>query len=213
MVVRAGIFGGSFDPPHLCHLLLAVSAIEAGWVDEVWWIPLLNHAFGIKAPSPFADRAQMVERMISPYHPRMRWEDIEASRRGPSYTIDTVRDLQARHPGVEFVLLAGSDILAEFHRWKDHEELLQRVPLRIVGRLGEESLGQMGFHSRIQLLPIALPQVSSSSLRQRLRQGLPGEPLIPPRVAEYIRARGLYREEEAEEDEAGGVPQGKGGDS
>lgn len=189
---RVGLFGGSFDPPHVCHLLVAVTALEVGGLDEVWWIPLLQHAFGQKRPEPFADRVEMVHRLIAPYAPRMRVEEIEARRGGTSYTVDTVTALRAIHPEARFRMVVGGDLLAEIERWKDAGELVRMAPLVVVGREGSETPGRAPPPGSL-LLPITLPAYGSTAIRARLAAGDRVEGLVPERVREYIEARGLYR--------------------
>jgi len=191
VTLRVGLFGGSFDPPHVGHLLLAVVGLDVAGFDQVWWVPLLHHAFGTKRPERFEDRAEMVRRLVAPYGERMRLEDIEAHRSGTSYTVDTVRELRGRHPDIAFHLLAGADVLAELHRWKDYEELLGMAPLVVFGRAGAPVPG--GVASGVRLFPLELPEVSSTDLRVRLGIGAPVDHLLPARVAEVVAERRLYR--------------------
>lgn len=189
---RVGLFGGSFDPPHVCHLLVAVTALEVGGLDEIWWIPLLKHAFGQKRPEPFPDRVEMIHRLVAPYAPRMRVDDIEARRGGTSYTVDTVTALAALHPGVLFRMVVGGDLLGEIEKWKDAGELVRMAPLVVVGREGAGGPVQAPPEGSL-VLPITLPAYGSTEIRARLAAGERVEGLVPERVGEYIEARGLYR--------------------
>jgi nicotinate-nucleotide adenylyltransferase len=183
---RVAIYGGSFNPPHNCHVLVATWALCRGQVDEVWMLPTAGHAFG-KRLLPFETRCDLVELAIAHLAPRVRVERIEASLPTPSYTIDTLLALSAREP-LELSLVLGTDAYAERHKWKAWDRLEQLLENRIivVGREG---------HSVEGVTPnIVLPDLSSTEVRRRVASGEPIWWLVPEAVEQVIRERGLYLE-------------------
>lgn len=180
------LLGGSFDPPHLGHVALAQWALGTGEVDEVWFVPCRCHPFG-KRLAPWADRVAMCQHAVETLGERVRVEPIEAHlgpADKPSHTVDTVRALQARHPGVEFRLLGGSDVAAQIERWRESERLRELAPPLFAQRRGHEESSLEG--------DAELPRVSSTEVQARLRAGEPISGLVPPRVEAHIAEHSLY---------------------
>ncbi|PWE18934.1 nicotinic acid mononucleotide adenylyltransferase [Marinicauda salina] len=134
--MRVGLFGGSFDPPHAGHLHVARTALRRLGLHRVWWLPSPQNPLKPHAPGELAERMAAIGALAA--EPRMVVSDLEA-RLGTNRTIDVVRHLQRRHPGVHFVWIMGADALAHFHRWKGWVEIAARVPLCVVSR-PEDSL-------------------------------------------------------------------------
>lgn len=137
---RVGLFGGSFNPPHVCHTLATCWALQTGNLDEVWWLPTYQHAFG-KDLVGFETRVAMCELALRDLN-RVKICTIERELGGESRTIDTVKALKARHPGDAYTLIVGADILAERHKWKNWEGLMELVSLKVIGRAGYEEAYQ-----------------------------------------------------------------------
>lgn len=182
---RVALYGGSFDPPHQCHVLVATWALCRGGVDEVRLMPARGHAFG-KPLSPFDTRCEMLGAAVAHLGPRVTVEPIEGRLPTPSYTIDTVRALLAEEPGLEITLVMGADAYAERTRWKDWDALEQCVGGRVlvVGR-GDNLEGAVD--------QLALPDLSSSEIRRRVRAGEPYWWMVPVAVEAIIAREGLYR--------------------
>lgn len=178
-----GVLGGTFDPPHLGHLVLARSALASGKVDEVWLIPCLEHRFG-KQPAPFDDRLAMC-RLLTEGESRMKVSDIEKTLNRPGHTIDLVNALKRANPSDELRLLAGSDIYHEREKWHLFDEIAKIAPPIYVERAGERPIPE-------PTLP-APPGIASSELRESLASGMRPIKAIPEKVLEYIEERGLYR--------------------
>lgn len=175
------VFGGSFDPPHLGHTLVAAYAIASAAIDRVLVTPTASHAFG-KPLGAFDDRLAMCERAFAELR-RVELSAIELSLPQPNRTIETLRALQSRHPGVQLRLILGSDLKRETHAWHDFAGVQALAPPLWIERQGHESgSGQP-----------ALPQISSSAVRDRIAAGESTEGWLSPAVAEYIAQRGLYR--------------------
>ncbi len=183
--MRVALFGGSFNPPHVAHQLAALYVLETQPIDELWVIPCFLHPFE-KALERFEDRFRMCELMAEPLGARVRVSDVERRLGGESRTLNTVRTLQSEHPGTEFHVVIGSDLVEETGRWFGAEELRRRTSFIVVGRTG--FAGPEGWDAA----PVSLPPVSSTEVRERLRTGKPIDPLVPRRVLDYVRERGLY---------------------
>jgi nicotinate-nucleotide adenylyltransferase len=178
--MRVALFGGSFNPPHVAHQLAALYVLETAAVDELWFVPCFKHPFE-KTLEPFEDRLEMCVRAAAALGPRVRVSDVERQLGGESRTLRTVKALRAEHPDESFSLVIGGDLEGEVSSWFGAEELRQLVQLIVVGRGG--FAGGTG---------PAMPEVSSSDVRDRLRAGRPVDALVPRSVLDYIRERKLY---------------------
>lgn len=158
---KISLFGGSFNPPHVCHTLAAVWALQTLPIDEIWWLPTWSHAFG-KDLRPFEDRVAMVKASIAPFDCSMSICTIESELGGVSRTIDTVRALMERYPDCDFSLLVGADILDQIGSWKESETLLRLVKIYVIGREGYQDPST---HD------LRLPDISSTALRAAIREG------------------------------------------
>ena len=178
--MRVALYGGSFNPPHVAHQLAALYVLETHDVDELWLVPCFKHPFE-KALESFEDRLEMCTRAAAALGPRARVDDCERRLGGESRTLRTVSVLEAEHPGTEFALIVGADLLRELPSWHGAEELQRLVRFIVVGRSGFE--GGVG---------PAMPAISSSEVRERLRTGDSVEALLPRSVLDYVRERKLY---------------------
>jgi nicotinate-nucleotide adenylyltransferase len=187
---RVGIFGGTFDPIHRAHLAVAESVRHALGLDRVLLV-VANEPWQ-KEDGPAAtaeDRYAMVAAAVREW-PGLEASRLEIDRGGPSYTIDTVRELRARDTDVELVLIVGSDVAAQLATWKNEPDLAELVTLAVVGRPGADSPIPAGW--RVVSVPVAPFDVSSTELRERLGAGQPVEDLVPDAVIRCIERRGLY---------------------
>jgi nicotinate-nucleotide adenylyltransferase len=179
--MRVAIFGGSFNPPHVGHQLVALYVLETAAVDELWFVPCWKHPFD-KAEQSFADRLRMTELAAAALGPRARVSDVEARLGGEkSRTLLTIKALQSSHPQHEFLLVVGADLEAELPLWYGADELRRSVQILVVGRDG--CAGHF---------PVVMPAVSSTEVRARLRAGQEVDALVPRGVLAYIREQGLY---------------------
>jgi nicotinate-nucleotide adenylyltransferase len=179
--MNIALFGGSFDPPHVGHLLASLYVLATEPVDELWLVPVFRHAFG-KPLTDFAHRVAMCERMREAFGPRLRVSTVEGELGGVSRTVETVRHLLRQRPGDRFSLVIGTDVLAERQSWYQVEALDQLVGYLVVGRPG---------HAPSTL--VTMPEVSSTEVRRRLAGGEECGHLVPRLVREYITEHGLYR--------------------
>ena len=179
-VRRVALFGGSFNPPHVVHQMACLYTSEVGGVDEVWIMPCPDHPFG-KVLAPFIHRVAMCSLAAQGLR-GVSVSTVEDELDGPTRTLDTVRFLKNRHPDVQFVLVVGADILNETQKWYGWDELMTLVELFVLGRTGWG-----GGDTELDL-----PEVSSSLIRDRLRDGKPVDKLISKRVLNYIHENSLY---------------------
>lgn len=190
---RIGLFGGTFNPVHRGHLLVAEGAARFLKLDEVWWIPAhLPPHKGVEGPVSAEDRAKMVELAIQG-NPCFRLCRAELDRPAPSYTIETVRALQKERPGpgIEWFFLVGSDTARELPTWREIAELKRRVRFVAVPRPGQAGLAQLP--EGVQEILVQTVEISSSQVRDRIRRGQSVAGLVPEPVMEFLEKRGLYR--------------------
>jgi nicotinate-nucleotide adenylyltransferase len=190
---RIGLFGGSFDPVHSAHVALARLALTEMQLDEVRWVPAGQPWQKARELASPEHREAMV-RLAIEGEPRFVIELCELQRHGPSFTLDTVRELQLREPGKEWFLILGQDQYAGLHTWRDWRELLSRVTLAVANRPGVA----VQPHADVESAPhrvVALPMmdISSTEIRERIRAGQGIDNLVPAAVARYIAQHHLYR--------------------
>jgi nicotinate-nucleotide adenylyltransferase len=189
--MKFGLFGGSFNPVTLGHLLVARAALEEQGLSRLCFIPAAQSPFKPGAEmAPAAQRLQLLRLALA----GQTWcelDDQEIKRGGVSYTIDTLRDYARRFPGAELHWLIGADLVATLPQWRDANELARLVTFLVIPRPGEApSVAPTGFTVKpLQGVPFA---VSSSQVRTRVKAGQSIDWLVPPSVAEAIRNNRLY---------------------
>lgn len=193
---KVGFFGGTFDPIHFGHLNLALSILEANQLKQVFFSPA-NYSPEKKKNPPIAPkeaRKEMIELAIEDI-PEFTVIEDEIEREGPSYTIDTIRALEKRHPHMQFHLILGKDVLDRLAEWKEVEELLALAPPLIGARPGNHlpSL-PTDLKKKIKAgeTPIPTMEISATEIRQRLREGKYCGHLLPAKVIDYIKQHRLY---------------------
>lgn len=181
---RVAIFGGSFNPPHVAHVLAAVYVLSTEPIDEVLVVPVYKHPFS-KELASFEDRLEMCRLSFS-WIPRVSISAVERDLDGESLTLRTLEHLAAIHPDWSMRLLLGADVLNDLPKWHRFDRISEIAPPIIVGRAGVMTPGAPE--------PI-LPRVSSTDVRDALARGDMGrlEKLVPRDVLALIEERGLYR--------------------
>jgi nicotinate-nucleotide adenylyltransferase len=201
-VRRIGVYGGSFDPPHMGHLVLAQTARDALRLDRVLWLPAGNPWQKTAASgrvTEAAHREAMVRTAIA-HHAGFELDRREIERTGPSYTIDSVRELQREQPQAAVFLIIGQDQYERLPSWHEWRELLTRVTLAVAGRDGRPAATprdlMMVWH-RVEPVPMPPMAVSGTGIRARVAAGEPASSLapamVPTVVARYIDQHHLYR--------------------
>lgn len=200
-----GIFGGSFDPIHYGHLLMAEQCREQARLDALLFIPANQSP--LKTHSPRAEprhRLEMLRLAISG-HDAFAVDNLELERPGPSYTIDTLRAVQSRNPGDQLFLIVGSDALLDFGRWREPADILKLALPLVVARPGEAAslnllrpLVSTDRWPKVQKGIVESPrsEISSSDMRRRIQSGRSIRYMTPRAVEMYIQAHRLYRSPE-----------------
>jgi nicotinate-nucleotide adenylyltransferase len=192
--MRLGLFGGTFDPVHFGHLLVARAALEELGLDRLVFLPAARSPFKPdRTPAPDAVRLRMLRLALAGEF-RMDVDDREIRRGGISYTVDTVRGVATEWPsGTELYWLIGADHVASLPAWRESEALSRLVTFVVIPRPGEPPAGAPPGFRLIPLRGWPLG-VSSSGIRERVRRGETLRNLVPPAVAEVVAGEGLYVE-------------------
>lgn len=193
MSLRLGIFGGTFDPIHLGHLILAELARYLLRLDRVLFVPARIPPHKGSTPTDAEHRIRMT-RLATEGNAHFAVSDIELGREGPSYTVDTLRALRELEPDTEHYLLMGADSARDLESWKDHDVLLEDSTVVVLGRPGVEAVDlppEVG--RRTTVLSTPRFDISSSQIRGLVREGGPIRYLVTDPVESYIRSEGLYR--------------------
>jgi nicotinate-nucleotide adenylyltransferase len=198
-VVRLGILGGTFNPPHLAHLVCAQEAHRELGLDRVLFIPasMPPHKRVEHEPGP-EHRLQMCRLAVGDDE-RFEVSDIELQREGPSYTVDTLALLSSRAPNDELVLILGGDIAAGLPQWHQPERVLELATVAIAKRRGtprgkvERALETLRGGDRARFFQMPRIGISSTMVRRRVGAGVAIRYFVPDQVLEYIEREGLYR--------------------
>ena len=208
-----GVFGGTFNPVHFAHLRVAEEVREGLGLTRVLWVPAADppHKRGDVAPAKH--RLEMV-RLATATNPCFEVLDLELAREGPSYTVDTLRELQKRHPDAHLWFVIGTDAIEEIDTWSRPDEVFEIASVAVVSRPGRPRVpleahlprrlaapfreGPSGLEHRsgheLRLVPVSSLEISASDVRRRVERGASIRYLVPEPVIEYIDKHHLYRE-------------------
>ena len=201
--MRIGLFGGSFDPVHRGHLLLAECCWRQALLDRVEFLPTAQQPLKPRGPvANEADRAAMLRLAIAD-RPEFALSLIEIERGGVSYTVDTLRQLRGERPDADLFFLMGADSLADLPTWREPAAICELATPLVVRRAGTPTPAFDGLAKlvsaerlaaiRAQEVEMPATPISSSNIRRLIAEGGAWQSLVPERVAEYIDERGLYR--------------------
>lgn len=180
--MRIAVYGGSFNPPHAAHAMVAAWLLWTDQVDEVWLVPVYQHAFEgthDKTLAGFSERLAWTRAMAQDVDARIQVLDVEAHLPVPSFTIDTLNHLASAHPDHTFRLVVGADVLDQVDNWKDWSDISQRFTPIVVGRAGSPPIDGG---------PV-FPGISSTEIRERLAAGQGVEGLVTASVATLLTER------------------------
>lgn len=188
--MKIGLYFGSFNPIHIGHLIIANHFQNFTDLDQVWFVISPQNPFKKKASlANEFDRLDMVEIAIKDY-PNLRASDIEFRLPKPSYTIDTLINLEEKYPHDQFCLIMGSDNLEGLHKWKNSEIILEKYPIYVYPRPGyqhDESL------ENIKIVEAPLMEISSTFIRTAIKDDKNIKPMLPHLVWEHLDKIGLYK--------------------
>ena len=210
--MRLGIFGGTFDPPHVGHLLAASDALEHLALDRLIFVPAAVQPLKTgRTTAEGTDRLAMVQLTVGD-DPRFDSDAVELDREGLSYTVDTLREFARRFPSAERYFLVGADVLSTFAKWRDPQTVLDLATLAVLTRRPEPDAELSGSPSgagqshspesrplsdaltrRSTVVPTRRIDVSSTEIRERVRSGRSIHGFVTDAVAGYISSHGLYR--------------------
>jgi nicotinate-nucleotide adenylyltransferase len=194
-----GILGGTFNPPHLAHMVCASEARAQLALARVVLVPT-----GVPPHKPMEQepgamhRLEMCRLAVQGHRDWLTVSSIEVERAGPSYTVDTLREIHETQPGDELTFIVGGDMAWSLPGWRDPEAILQLASVAVAERVGARReevrtrLGTLAGAGRISYIDVPRLDISSSALRRRVREGRPLDYLVADAVADYIEQRRLY---------------------
>ncbi|NJD18542.1 MAG: nicotinate (nicotinamide) nucleotide adenylyltransferase [Gemmatimonadetes bacterium] len=194
--LRIGIFGGTFDPPHVGHVRVVRDVADALALDRVLWMPARVSPHKLRRPlSPAAVRLEMVRAAVAG-EPRFEVSEMELERPGPSYTVDTLRELRARWPSAGLFLILGADQLRVFASWRGPREILEMATLALMDREGEATTAvapDLPGMERAVHVPVTRVDVSGTRVRAAVAAGEDVSGTVPEGVRAVIERERLYR--------------------
>jgi len=189
---RIGVFGGSFDPIHIGHLAIAQEALWQCELSEVLFVVTAHPPHKKEPAAPVEDRLRMVELAIEG-EPAFRASRMEIDRGGASYTLDTLTQLRRENPDTSLFLIVGADSAIDFSSWKEPDAVIEMANVAIAPRPGFDlSKMEPRLQGKAQVFHSPTLELSSTMIRERLRERRPIRFLVPEAVERYIRERGLY---------------------
>jgi nicotinate-nucleotide adenylyltransferase len=192
--MKIGLYFGTFNPIHVGHLIIANHMAEHSDLDQVWMVVTPHNP--LKKKSSLLDdyhRLQMVHLATEDF-PKIKPSDIEFKLSQPNYTVNTLVHLQEKYPDYEFSLIMGEDNLKSFHKWKNHEVILEHHDIYVYPRISSE-IENLTFknHPKIHLIDAPVVEISSTFIRDNIKKGKNVQPLLPLKVWEYIDHNNFYR--------------------
>ena len=197
---RVGIFGGTFDPPHVGHAIVARDVARALGLERLLWVPAATppHKVG-RTITPGSVRRRLVEAAVES-DPRFELCDLELERGGVSYTIDTLRSLRTSHPRWSLYLVLGMDLIAGFARWRESAAIIALAEPVVIARAGvphgegpTAEIGEGTPGAGFRLVQVTKVDISSARVRARIRKKLSVRGMVTPAVLAVIEEEGLYR--------------------
>lgn len=190
---RIGVLGGTFDPPHLGHLVVAQDAAEALSLDRLLLMLSARPPLRPAPPTPVGLRMEMLGAAVGE-DPGLEASDLEVRRPGPSFTVDTLAALTQAHPGAELFLVIGADQWRDFGRWKDPMGIARLATVCVMARAGQRpETTDPGSEPTFLPVPVTRIDVSATDVRARVREGRSIRHLVPEGVRRIIEREALYR--------------------
>ena len=191
--MRLGIFGGTFDPPHIGHLLAAVDAVERLTLDRLVLVPASVQPLKTESKIADAKHRLAMTRLLVEGDQRFAVDPLEIERAGLSFSVDTLRTFAERHPLDERFFVVGADVLRTFERWREPAEVLRLATLVVMTRESEGETAPGNLPTGGRAIPSRRIDVSSTEIRARVSSGRSLHGFVPDSIAAYIAAHGLYR--------------------
>lgn len=191
--MKTGLFFGSFNPLHIGHMAIAQYMVEYTDLEQLWFVVSPQNPFKDKKSLLDQHHRLMMVRIATEDHPHFKACDIELSMPQPSYTADSLARLKEKYPQHNFSLIMGSDNLNTFHKWKNHEQLLQKHRLYVYPRPNTSCKGPLTQHPRVQLTQAPLMDISASFIRKSIAKKKDISYFLPPKVWQYIDEMNFYK--------------------
>ena len=191
--MKVGLFFGSFNPLHTGHMAIAQYMTAYTDLEQVWFVVSPQNPFKDKKSLLDQHHRLMLVRIATEDHPDFKACDVELSMPQPSYTADSLARLKEKDPQHDFSLIMGSDNLNTFHKWKNHEQLLQEHPLYVYPRPNAASSGPLAQHPQVQLTQAPLMDISASFIRKSIAKKKDISYFLPPKVWQYIDEMNFYK--------------------
>jgi nicotinate-nucleotide adenylyltransferase len=193
-MMRIGIFGGTFNPPHLGHLIVAESVCEQLRLDKLFFVPSFISPHKRKREQKLALHRLRMVRLAIKKNPRFDFSDLELKRKGVSYTYTTVETFHRNYPGCRLFLIIGADNFVEFHTWKNPRRIVELASLVVMNRTIHESRkANKEFSKSVRLASVPDIQISSSEIRKMVRRHKSIQYLVPQTVLQYVERHKLYK--------------------
>lgn len=191
--MRVGVFGGTFDPPHIGHSIVATEVLVAASLDRVLWVPVsLPPHKAHRTITPGDVRRRLVAAAIRD-DPRFELCDLELERGGVSYTVDTLRKLKTDHPDWSLSLIVGADLVRGFASWKEPQAITELAEVIVIPRPGADLPSEGDGGPGLRTVPVTPVGICSSQVRQRIERNLAVRDMVAPTVMTIIEGEGLYR--------------------
>ena len=192
--MKIGLYFGTFNPIHIGHLIIANHMAEFSNLDQIWMVVTPHNP--LKKKSTLLDdyhRLQMVHLATEDF-PKIKPSDIEFKLLQPNFTVNTLVHLEEKYPNYEFSLIMGEDNLKSFHKWKNYEVILAHHEIYVYPRLSvEEDVLQLKNHPKIHFIAAPIVEISSTFIRDNIKNGKNVKPLLSSKVWEYIDHNNFYR--------------------
>ena len=189
--IRLGVMGGTFDPVHFGHLVAANEAASAFGLDKVIFVPT-GEPWQKQTITDSGHRFNMTKLAIAG-NSHFDISRVDVDRPGPTYTVDTLRDIKAQHPEAELFFITGADSISQIGSWRDSEQIWPLAHLVGVTRPGHSLEVPKSPHGAVSLLEIPALAISSTDIRARVESGKPIDYLLPASVIDYIQKNNLFR--------------------
>lgn len=191
--MRIGLYFGTFNPIHIGHLIIANHMAEYSGLDQIWLVITPHNP--LKKKNTLLDdhhRLEMVHLATEDY-PKLKPSDIEFRLPQPNYTVHTLAHLQEKYPSYEFSLIMGEDNLNSLHKWKNYEVILHNHDIYVYPRINTETINPSLDRSRIHRIDAPVMEISSTFIRNSIKEGRNVTPLFPHKVAQYVAHNLFYK--------------------
>ena len=192
--MKIGLYFGSFNPIHIGHLVIANHMAEYSDLNEIWFVVTPHNPF--KNKSSLLDNYQRLEMVYraTKHYKKLKSSDIEFGLPQPNYTVNTLAYLQEKHPNNAFSLIMGEDNLDSFHKWKNYDVILENHDIYVYPRLSDKQVAtQFDGHKKIHHINAPIMQLSSTFIRNAVKEGKNVKPMLPEHVWAYLDEMNFYK--------------------